>query len=53
MCVNSLPLTKGLITRSRVYLGEEKKSTIDFYVVCERVIASVKCMQIDNGKDHI
>ena len=51
--MNSLPLTKGLITRSRVYLGVEKKSTIDFYVVCERVLASVKCMQIDNGKDYI
>ena len=49
VCVNSLPLTKGVITRSQFYLGVEKKSTLDFYVVCERVLASVKSMQIDNG----
>ena len=53
LCVNSLPLTKGVITRSRFYLGVEKKSKLDFYVVCEHVLASVKSMQIDNGKQHI
>ena len=29
------------------------KSTIDFYVVCERVLPHVTYMKIDNGKNHI
>ena len=53
ICVNSLPVTEGVITRSRTYLGVEKNSTIDFYVVCERVQAFVKSMKIDNGKKHM
>ena len=51
-CVNSLPLTVGVVTRSRVYMGIEKKSTIDFYVVCERVLPYVESMKIDNGREH-
>ena len=51
-CVNSLPMTKGLITRSRKYLGEIKESTIDFYVVCERVLPLVTSMKIVDDKDH-
>ena len=53
ICVNSLPLTKGLITRSRKCEKEVKQSTIDFYVVCERVLPYVKSMKIDNGKVHM
>ena len=53
ICVNSLPLTEGLITRSRKYDKEVKQSTIDFYVVCERVLPYVKSMKIDNGKVHM
>ena len=52
-CVNSLPITQGLITRSRKCLNELKESTIDFYVVCERVLPFVLSMNIDNGKKHI
>ena len=52
-CVNGLPITEGVITRSRKYLGVEKKSTIDFYVVCERVLTFVKSLKIEDGKDHI
>ena len=51
-CVNSLPLTEGLITRKRKLLNEVKQSTIDFYVVCERVAPYVQSMKIDNGKHH-
>ena len=29
-----------------------RESTIDFYVVCERVLPYVKSMKIDNGKGH-
>ena len=36
-----------------MYLGVEKKSTIDFYVVCECVLTFVKSMKIDDGKEHI
>ena len=53
ICVNSLPITQGLITRSRKCLNEIKESTIDFYVVCERVLPFVSSMNIDNGKKHI
>ena len=52
-CVNSLPLTEGLITRKRKLLNEVKQSTIDFYVVCERVVPYVHNMKIDNGKHHM
>ena len=51
-CVNSLPITKGLITRSRKHLGEIRESTIDFYVVCERVLPLVKSMQVIDDKEH-
>ena len=51
-CVNSLSLTKGLITRSRKYLGEIKESTIDFYVVCERVLPFISSMEILNDSSH-
>ena len=52
-CVNSLPLAQGLITRSRKLLNEVKESTLDYYVVCERVLPYVTYMKIDNGKNHI
>ena len=52
-CVNSLPLTDGVITRSRTYLGKEKKSTIDFCVVCESVLSFVRSLQIEDGKEHM
>ena len=52
-CVNTLPLTEGLVTRKRKCLSEIKESTIDFYIVCERVLPFVTKMQIDDGKNHI
>ena len=53
ICVNSLPFTKGLITRSRKYLGKVKQSTIDFYVVCESVLPYVSKMEILNDNSHM
>ena len=52
ICVNSLPIAQGLITRSRKLLNEVKQSTIDFYVVCERVLPHITYMKIDNGTTH-
>ena len=51
-CVNSLDITEGLITRSRKVLNDIKESTIDFFVVCERVRPYVTNMKIDNHKQH-
>ena len=51
-CVNSLPLTKGLITRSRKYLDEIKESTIDFYVVCDCVLPLIQSMEIFHHTTH-
>ena len=51
-CVNSLPLTKGLITRRRRYLDEIRESTIDFYVVCNRVLPLITSMEIIDHRDH-
>ena len=52
-CVNSLPITKGIITRSRKYLGVVRQSTIDFYVVCEDVLPFVSNMEILNDTSHM
>ena len=53
MCVNSLPLTKGLITRSRNVAGVIQKSVVDFYVVCELVLPFISQMKIDSDKKHL
>ena len=34
-------------------MGDIKASTIDFYVICERVLPYVHYMKIDNGKNHM
>ena len=51
-CVNSLPLTKGLVTRRRKYLNEVRESTLDFYVVCQSVLPLIQSMEIFNHTDH-
>ena len=52
--VNSLSLCKGVITRIRMLVsGKLETSSIDFYVVYERVLAFVSEMLIDNDKKHI
>ena len=51
--VNSLPLCKGVITRQRMRQGKLVKSVLDFYVVCQCVLASVVEMKIDNDRKHI
>ena len=53
VCVNSLPLTKGLITRSRNVAGVIQKSVVDFYIVCELVLPFISQMKIDSDKKHL
>ena len=50
--MNSLPLTKGIITRRRKYLDKTVESTIDFYVVCESVLPLIKSMEIIDHTNH-
>ena len=52
ICVNTLPLTKGLITRRRKYLDEIRDSTIDFYVVCQHVLPLIVSMEIFNHSEN-
>ena len=51
--VNSLPLCEGLITRSRkLVTGKVEESSIDFYVVCSRVLPFVLSMIIDENNKY-
>ena len=50
--VNSLSICEGLITRSRMRQGKLIQSTIDFYVVCQRVLPYVTHMKIDSDKKY-
>ena len=50
--VNSLPLCRGVTTRARMRKGVLIKSVLDFYVVCECVLASVTEMEIDNDRKY-
>ena len=51
-CVNSMSLTEGVTTRIRSCMGKLETSTIDFYVVCERVLPFVMSMKIESDKSH-
>ena len=47
-----MELTEGVTTRIRSCLGKLEKSTIYFYVVCERVVPFVMSMKIDSDNKH-
>ena len=51
--INSLPLCKGIITRSRIKNGISEESVIDFFLVCNRVLPYVQKMIIDEEKKFI
>ena len=51
--VNSLPLCEGVVTRRRKKGNILEESTLDFFVVCDRVLPHVTRMVIDSNKDHI
>ena len=48
--VNSLPLCAGVTTRQRLRQEKLVRSVLGFYVVCQRVLASVVEMKIDNDR---
>ena len=47
-----MAISEGFITRIRKCLNKIEKSTIDFYVVCERVVPFVTSMKIQNDNKH-
>ena len=51
--VNSLPMCKGTKTWSRTRQGIVLSSTIDFFIVCERVLPFIQNMVIHNDSKHI
>ena len=48
--VNSPPLCAGVTTRQRLRQEKLVRSVLGFYVVCQRVLASVVEMKIDNDR---
>ena len=50
--VNSLPICSGTTTWTRTRLGIKLSSTIDFFVVCEKVLPFVTEMKIDHEGKH-
>ena len=51
--VNSSPLCSGLVTRVRDKDGKLEESTLDFFVVCDRILPFVTSMVIDEDKKFI
>ena len=49
--VNSMPVTEGLITRSRVTVNKVENSIIDFFVVCDKLAPFIEKLVIDEKKD--
>ena len=50
--VNTLDICQGSTTWTKIREGKQLKSTIDFFVVCKRVLPHVQGMIIDNDKQH-
>ena len=50
--VNGLGLCDGVITRERKTTQRTEKSVIDFFVVCERFLALIKSMKVDESRKH-
>ena len=51
--VNSLELCKGTFTRIQKRKGICEKSILDFFIVCQRILANVTSMVIDEDKQYI
>ena len=45
--VNSLDICEGLITRQRMTNNREEKSILDLFIVCEKALAYVNNMKVD------
>ena len=50
--VNALPICEGVITRKRNKGNIIEESTLDFFVVCDRILPHVTRMVIDSDKNH-
>ena len=50
--VNTLPICKGTKTWTRIRQGVTLSSTLDFFVVCERVLPYIMEMNIDNDRKY-
>ena len=50
--VNSMNICKGLITRSRTTIVRNKKSVIDFFIVCEKIKFLIEKMIVDEEKNY-
>ena len=51
--VNGLSLCKGLFTRICKTKTNIEKGILDFFVVCNRILPLIKCMEIDERKQNI
>lgn len=51
--VNSLSLCKGLITRRRQTIQRLEEAVLDVFVVCDRVLAYVQKMLVDEEKEFV
>ena len=51
--LNSLPICKGLITRTRTLItGKVEKSVLDFFVVCSLVLTHITEMLVDEERNY-
>ena len=50
--VNSLEICEGTITRERKTVNGVEKSVLDFFIVCSRIVNTVKKMKIDEAKEN-
>jgi hypothetical protein len=53
VCVNSLDLCKGLITRVRKIQKGEEKAVLDFFIICDKILPFLKRMIIDEDRLHV
>ena len=51
--VNSLPLCEGVITRMRKTAKRLEMSTLDVFVVCDKIMPHTTRMVIDEKREHI
>ena len=53
VCVNSLDVCEGLITRVRNTKHRTEKAVLDFFVICDKVLPFLKKMVIDEQRLHV
>ena len=53
VCVNSLEMCEGLITRIRKTRNSLERSILDFFIVCDKVKPFIHKMIIDESRQHV